>query len=203
MASHAATHALRVALLRRTIHNAGLTKARLACTIITPRTRSPRVSSGFDDCAVLTIDGVGDGLSATVSTCTAAGWSASPDAGPHSPGISSARHESAEHARARRRRQGDGACRLRLAGPGLRQSLLKLIAVSDLRFTTVARARVMSTLRQVCGATRTNSSRMAQRALEVACVRMAQDVVHRTGMDKLAPGRGGIERQITGTFVSA
>ena len=93
-------------------------------SIITRRTRPRRRGRrGFASCAVLTIDGLGDGLSATISSVPRrpAGARRRVAGARLARRLLRARHQPAQHARARGRGQGDGARRLRRADCRRRQ----------------------------------------------------------------------------------
>jgi carbamoyltransferase len=190
-----ASRALSTALLRRALARAGLHRARLriydhhACHAI-----AAAVASGFTACSVLTIDGVGDGLSSTVSAFTGGELvriAATPAR--HSPGVF---FEHVTNLLNMRELEDEGKV-MALADyaspvPDADNPLIDLIAVADLRFTTVRPGhRLMTTLRRMLWHYPNEQfAAMAQRALEVACVRMAQAVVTRTGLRNLALAGG-------------
>jgi carbamoyltransferase len=190
-----ATRALSAMLLRRAGRDAGLTTTRLhvydhhACHAI-----AAAAASGFDDCAVLTIDGVGDGLSATVSTFTDGRIERIAETSARdSPGVF---FEHVTNLLNMRELEDEGKV-MALADyaspvPDADNPLLKLITVRDLRFATAAPGHtLMSTLRDVLWRYPNEQfAAMAQRAVEDACVRMARDVVQRTGRHKLALAGG-------------
>jgi carbamoyltransferase len=192
---NAATRALSAALLRRAFHDAGVTAARVhvydhhECHAV-----AAAVASGFDACAVLTIDGVGDGLSATVSTFSGNEMvriAATPAR--DSPGIF---FEHVTNLLNMRELEDEGKV-MALADyaapvPDADNPLLKLLAVRDLRFaTSVPGHALMATLRRLLWHYPNEQfAAMAQRALEQACLRLAADVVARTGLSNLALAGG-------------
>jgi carbamoyltransferase len=193
--SNPVSRALSTALLRRTLDRAGLPHARLriydhhACHAI-----AAAVASRFEACAVLTIDGVGDGLSSTVSTFSGGGLvriAATPAR--HSPGIF---FEHVTNLLNMRELEDEGKVMALAdyASPvaDADNPLIDLIAVADLRFTMARPGhRLMATLRRMLWHYPNEQfAGMAQRALEVACVRMAQAVVTRTGLGHLALAGG-------------
>jgi carbamoyltransferase len=192
---NAATRALSMRLLRRAFHHAGLTTARVrvydhhACHAV-----AAAVASGFDACAVLTIDGVGDGLSSTVSTFAGnelVRIAATPAR--DSLGIF---FEHVTNLLNMRELEDEGKV-MALADyaapvPDPDNPLLTLIAVRDGRFVTSAPGHgLMATLRRLLWHFPNEQfAAMAQRALEHACLRMASDVVARTGLANLALAGG-------------
>ena len=190
-----ATRALSIALLRRAFHDAGLASARVhvydhhACHAV-----AAAVASGFDTCAVLTVDGVGDGLSATVSTFTGnqiVRIAATPAR--DSPGIF---FEHVTNLLNMRELEDEGKVMALAdyAAPvaDADNPLLKLVSVQDLRFVTSAPGHaLMATLRQLLWHYPNEQfAAMAQRALEHACLNLAAEVVARTGLTNLALAGG-------------
>ncbi len=192
---NAVSRALSAALLRRAIRRAGLTRARLrlydhhACHAIAAAT-----ASRFDACAVLTIDGVGDGLSSTVSTFSDGQLvriAATPAR--HSPGIL---FEHVTNLLNMRELEDEGKV-MALADYASAVSdadnpLIELITVADLRFATAHPGHaVMPILRRLLWHYPNEQfAAMAQRALEHVCVRMAGEIVARTGLTQLAMAGG-------------
>jgi carbamoyltransferase len=193
--STSATRPLSHTLLRRTLVAAGVTRASVriydhhACHAI-----AAAVTSGFDACAVLTIDGVGDGLASTVSTFGDGRLeriAATPAR--HSPGIF---FEHVTNLLNMRELEDEGKV-MALADyaspvPDAENPLLALLTVEGLQFTTARPARaLMPALRRLLWRYPNEQfAAMAQRALEDACERLARNVVARTGLSRLALAGG-------------
>jgi carbamoyltransferase len=189
------TRAVSTMLTRRMLREAGVTRARVrvfdhhACHAI-----SAAIASGFDACAVITIDGVGDGLSATISTF-ADGRLRRVAATParHSVGIF---FEHVTNLLNMRELEDEGKVMALAdyAAPvaDAENPLLGLIAVRELRFVTAEPGhRLRRRLRQLLWYYPNEQfAAMAQRALEQACVQMAADALARTGLNKLAIAGG-------------
>jgi carbamoyltransferase len=190
-----ATRALSGALLRRDLRRAGLTGARLrlydhhACHAI-----AAAVASGFDRCAVLTIDGVGDGLSATVSTFSG-GELLRVAATPARDSIGIF-FEHVTNLLNMRELEDEGKV-MALADyaspvPDDDNPLLKLIDVADLRFALASPGHALPAAMRTLLWHYPNEqfAGMAQRAVEHACVRLAGDAVAHTGLHRLALAGG-------------
>jgi carbamoyltransferase len=200
---NAATRTVSEAMLRRDVKGAGLTRAALrvydhhACHAL-----AAAATSGFDACAVLTIDGVGDGLSATVSTFGDGRLQRIAETPARdSIGIF---FEHVTNLLNMRELEDEGKV-MALADhaspvPDADNPLLDLIAVSDLRFSLTVRGRALvARLRELLWYYPNEQfAAMAQRALEHACLRMARDVVRHTGRSRLALA-GGVASNVKAT----
>jgi carbamoyltransferase len=189
------TQALSTATLRRSLRPLGLQDATLRlydhhqCHAV-----AAALGSGFDRCAVITIDGVGDGLCATVSTFADGTLTRIAEtAARHSPGIF---FEHVTNLLNMRELEDEGKV-MALADyasrvPDDRNPLLPFLRVSDLRFETAVPGHAMlAQLRRLLWYYPNEQfAAMAQRALERACVQMARNAIQRTGLTRLALSGG-------------
>jgi carbamoyltransferase len=192
---NAASRALSAALLRRALQRCGVTRASLRVyDHHASHAVAAAVASGFDACAVLTLDGVGDGLSSTVSTFSNDRLTRI--------AVTPARHslgiffEHVTNLLNMRELEDEGKV-MALADhaspvPDADNPLLDLIAVKDLQFTTSREGRrLLPTLRTLLWHYPNEQfAAMAQRALEHACAAMAREVVARTGLTRIALAGG-------------
>jgi carbamoyltransferase len=193
--SNRVTRALSASLLRRAARAAGLTNAAVRlydhheC-----HAAAAAEASGFDECAVLTIDGVGDGLSATVSTFSSGVLHRiSETPARDSLGIF---FEHVTNLLNMRELEDEGKV-MALADyaspvPDSENPLLELIDVVDLRFALpIAGHALARRLRELLWYYPNEQfAAMAQRTVEHACVRLARNVVRDTGLHHLALAGG-------------
>ena len=193
--SNGITRATSAALLRRLVRAAGITRADVrvydhhSCHAV-----AAARASAFDSCAVLTIDGVGDGLSATVSTFNGGVLRRVADTPARdSLGIF---FEHVTNLLNMRELEDEGKVMALAdyASPVAddENPLMKLIDVVDLRFQLAVPGHALhSRLRQLQWYYPNEQfAAMAQRAVENACVRLARNVVRQTRLDKLALAGG-------------
>lgn len=201
--SNALSRNLSRSLLRATLRRHGFTRARVgvfdhhACHAV-----AAAHASGFESCAVLTIDGVGDGLSATTSTFrngTLTRVAATPAT--HSLGVFF------EHVTAllNMRELEDEGKVMALADYSSHVAdadnpLLDLVRVEHGR---IVLARTGGSLRRRLAALHwrvpnEQFARMAQRVVERTCVALAEDAIRRTGERCLAIA-GGVASNIKAT----
>ena len=192
---NAGTRALSRLLLGRALRRAGLTRAGLrlydhhACHAI-----AAALASGFDRCVVLTIDGVGDGLSATVSTFSdgelvrIASTPARDSIGIFFEHVTNLLNMRELEDEGKVMALADYASPV----PDRDNPLLQMIDVADLRFVLPSAGHALpATLRKLLWHYPNEQfAAMAQRALEHACVRLAADAVARTGLDQVALAGG-------------
>jgi carbamoyltransferase len=197
------TRAWSRSLLQGTLRRAGLTRAAVHvfdhhdCHAI-----AAACASGFDACAVVTIDGVGDGLSATTSTFQGGRLtrvSATPAT--HSLGVF---FEHVTTLLNMRELEDEGKV-MALAdyAPAVSDAdnpLLDLLRVEDGR---IVMARTGASLRRRLAALHwrvpnEQFARMAQRAVEKTTVALVQDAVARTGQRRVAVA-GGVASNIKAT----
>jgi carbamoyltransferase len=157
---------------------------------------------GFDACGVITVDGVGDGLSATVSTWESRRLTrlASTPAR-HSPGIF---FEHVTNLLNMRELEDEGKV-MALSDyaspvPDEANPLLPLLRVEGLRFELrVPGHRLKPVLRRLqYRYANEQFAAMAQRTLEQACVSLARNVVRHTGHGRLALA-GGVASNVKAT----
>jgi carbamoyltransferase len=151
-------------------------------------------ASGFDRCLVITVDGVGDGLASTVSTFVNGRLERIGETpARHSPGVF---FEHVTNLLNMRELEDEGKVMALAdyASPVADSAnpLMDLIDVSDLRFVTAAPGHALhSRLRDVLWYYPNEQfAFMAQRALERACVRLAENAVLKTGCGHVALSGG-------------
>jgi carbamoyltransferase len=156
-------------------------------------------ASGFESCLVMTIDGVGDGKSSTVSRFKGGTLEllASTPAG-HSPGVF---FEHVTHLLNMRELEDEGKV-MALADyaapvPDDRNPMLGLLGVDGLRFVTaVPGHRLAKPLARILWHVPNEQfAYMAQRTLEVACSSLAANAVRQTGERRIALS-GGVASNI-------
>ncbi len=192
---NAATRALSAHALRRTLGRTSLARAAIAiydhhaCHAM-----AAAQSSGFDRCVVLTIDGVGDGLSSTVSLYERGRLERiAATSARHSPGIF---FEHVTNLLNMRELEDEGKVMALAdyASPvdDAANPLIELIDTSGLQFITPLPGHALvSRLREILWYYPNEQfAFMAQRALERACVRLALEAVTRTGCPKIALAGG-------------
>jgi carbamoyltransferase len=192
---NAMTRALSRRVLLRDMAAASLGRARLAlydhhrCHAV-----AAARASGFDRCAVLTIDGVGDGVSATTSLFENGSlMKIAETSARHSPGIF---FEHVTNLLNMRELEDEGKVMALAdyASPveDAANPLMKLLDVADLGFVTSHPGHAMySRLRELLWYYPNEQfAFMAQRALERACVQLAERVVATTGHSRIALSGG-------------
>lgn len=189
------TRAWSLAVLRRELRTAGVPTADVRlydhhdCHAV-----AAAAGSGFPSCAVVTIDGVGDGVCATVATFERGRLvRVAETPARHSPGIF---FEHVTNLLNMRELEDEGKV-MALAGhaalvPDEQNPLLRLIRVSDLTFDMpVPGHALLPVLRRLLWRYPNEQfAAMAQRALERACVELARNVVRKTGHARLALAGG-------------
>jgi carbamoyltransferase len=192
---NALTRAMSLAATRRSLRESGIATSDVRiydhhdCHAV-----AAAVGSGFDTCAVITIDGVGDGLCATVGTWAdgalrrLAGTPAR-----HSPGVF---FEHVTTLLNMRELEDEGKV-MAMADyaapiPDEDNPLLPFLGVSDLRFEMpVPGHALMPALRRILWSHPNEQfAAMAQRTLERACVQLARNAMGRTGHRRLAIAGG-------------
>jgi carbamoyltransferase len=190
-----ASRALSVAALRRELSRVGLTAARL--TLLDHHechATAAAWTSGFPSCAVLTIDGVGDGLSSTISSFEGGRLRRlAESSAQNSLGIF---FEHVTNLLNMRELEDEGKV-MALADyaapvPDDRNPLLSLFTVRDGRVQAkVPGHAMMSLLRPVLWRFPSEQfAFMAQRTVEEVCVRLAQDAIRLTKFHRIALAGG-------------
>jgi carbamoyltransferase len=189
------SRALTLPALRLDLRRAGVTAARI--TLLDhheSHAAAAAWASGYPSCAVLTIDGVGDGVSATISTFENGRLSrVAESSARHSVGIF---FEHVTNLLNMRELEDEGKV-MAVADyaapvPDEENPLLALFSVRDGRVTTrVPGHAMMAHLRSVQWCYPNEQfAYMAQRTIEDVCVRLAREAVRLTGLKRIAVAGG-------------
>jgi carbamoyltransferase len=192
------SRALSRVCLRRALKETGLSRAVLGlyehheC-----HAAAAACASGFDPCLVITVDGVGDGVSATVGTFEG-GRLRTLEQTParHSPGIF---FEHVTNLLNMRELEDEGKVMALAshAAPPDTNPLLQMLQARGLRFWTPASGMALHARLRALHWRYPNEqfARMAQDALEHACVEVVREAVRQTGIRNLAMA-GGVASNI-------